>query len=295
MPGVPAALEPGAALEGSKPTHRPSGLRYARRLARGSTDIEPALATRWHASRDGLVWSFTLREGVRFHDGSPLTALEVAASFERQLKPEAQGAEPGVARAASRCARSHQGGPRPWRSDGRDRSGPAVRALVTVLAHPGLAIAKHSVAADGAGRLIGTGPYRVVDASTGRLALEAMPGHWAGPAKSERLVFLDVSADDQAESELDSRSLDVWFPAVPTAPHAGRPVGSRASDRIPGIPDREGALREEDASPGCRRGDRSRRPGPDSRSGGRSAAVVPASGVWARREGSPILGGGRAT
>src|SRR5262249_58292897 len=92
---------------------------------------------------------------------------------------------------------------------------------VAVLAHPARSIAKPSAAADGAGRLIGSGPYRVVDASPGRLALEAMPGYWAGAPKSERLVFLDVSADDQAESELDARSLDIWFPAAPPPRPAG--------------------------------------------------------------------------
>src|SRR5439155_975555 len=139
------------------------------------------------------------REGVKFHDGSPLTAHEVAGSFERQLKPEAQGANrtwPALLRGAPGVIKEVRAP--------NSRTVEIVLAqpyapLLTVLAHPGLSIAKPSSAADGAGRLIGTGPYRVVDASVGRLALEAMPGYWAGPPKSERLVFLDVSAEDQAD------------------------------------------------------------------------------------------------
>src|SRR5207249_471122 len=57
----------------------------------GTPDVEPALATRWSVSRDGLTWSFTLRDGVRFHDGTPLTAAEVAGSFTRQFRPEGAG------------------------------------------------------------------------------------------------------------------------------------------------------------------------------------------------------------
>ena len=41
--------------------------------------IVPALATAWQVSSDGLAWTFTLREGVRFHDGSPLTVDDVLA------------------------------------------------------------------------------------------------------------------------------------------------------------------------------------------------------------------------
>ena len=171
VPGVPTALEPGAALEGASPLIARQVFDTLVAWREGSTEIEPALATRWHASRDGLVWSFTLREGVKFHDGSPLTALEVAASFERQLKPEAQGAN----RAWPALLRGAPGVIKEVRAPGA-RTVEIVLVqpyapLVTVLAHPGLAIAKPSVAADGGGRLIGTGPYRVVDVSPGRLAL----------------------------------------------------------------------------------------------------------------------------
>lgn len=48
----------------------------------------PALARSWSVSRDGLVWTFQLREGVRFHDGAPLTAAAVKASIDRALAPE---------------------------------------------------------------------------------------------------------------------------------------------------------------------------------------------------------------
>src|SRR5438067_1454297 len=111
-PGVPSALDPGAALEGTSPLIARQVFDTLVAWREGSTEIEPALATRWNASRDGLVWSFTLREGVKFHDGSPLTAHEVAGSFERQLKPEAQGANrtwPALLRGALRGRSRHPG------------------------------------------------------------------------------------------------------------------------------------------------------------------------------------------
>ncbi|HEY0216670.1 MAG TPA: ABC transporter substrate-binding protein [Cellulomonas sp.] len=45
--------------------------------------IQPLLATDWTISDDGLTYSFTLREGVTFHDGTPFTADVVKSSLER--------------------------------------------------------------------------------------------------------------------------------------------------------------------------------------------------------------------
>jgi peptide/nickel transport system substrate-binding protein len=45
-------------------------------------EVVPWLATEWSASDDGLTWTFTLKEGVEFTDGSPLTAEVVAYNFD---------------------------------------------------------------------------------------------------------------------------------------------------------------------------------------------------------------------
>jgi peptide/nickel transport system substrate-binding protein len=48
--------------------------------------LQPGLATSWKAVND-TTWEFTLRAGVKFHDGSPLTADDVRATLERNLVP----------------------------------------------------------------------------------------------------------------------------------------------------------------------------------------------------------------
>ena len=50
-----------------------------------TTDLEPGLAEAWERSADGLVWTFHLRQGVRFHDGSPFDANAVVFSLTRPL------------------------------------------------------------------------------------------------------------------------------------------------------------------------------------------------------------------
>lgn len=50
-------------------------------------EIVPRLATRWQISRDGLTYTFTLRRGVMFHDGTPFNAQAVKFTLERLQDP----------------------------------------------------------------------------------------------------------------------------------------------------------------------------------------------------------------
>lgn len=50
--------------------------------------IVPGLATKWEQSKDGLTWTFYLRKGVKFHDGTPFNAEAVKVFFERMIGPE---------------------------------------------------------------------------------------------------------------------------------------------------------------------------------------------------------------
>jgi len=45
----------------------------------------PMLAESWEVSEDGTVWTFQIREGVKFHEGGDLTASDVAYSYQRGL------------------------------------------------------------------------------------------------------------------------------------------------------------------------------------------------------------------
>jgi peptide/nickel transport system substrate-binding protein len=49
-------------------------------------NVVPELAESWEVGRDGLTWTFKLRQGVRFHDGQELTSADVLFTFERLIE-----------------------------------------------------------------------------------------------------------------------------------------------------------------------------------------------------------------
>jgi len=73
----------------------PGGLNYGRILhgflISGNEKGEkiPGIATEWVLSADGLTWTFTIRPGVKFHDGTELTAEDVFWTFQHYFGPDA--------------------------------------------------------------------------------------------------------------------------------------------------------------------------------------------------------------
>jgi peptide/nickel transport system substrate-binding protein len=54
-------------------------------------ELEPRIAESWQPNDDGSVWTFKIRQGVTFHDGTPLTANDVAATLELHADPKNKG------------------------------------------------------------------------------------------------------------------------------------------------------------------------------------------------------------
>src|SRR5438105_14770688 len=55
---------------------------------RGGTKVVPGLAEKWEISPDGKVYTFHLRKGVSFHDGTPMNARTVAEDVDRAINPQ---------------------------------------------------------------------------------------------------------------------------------------------------------------------------------------------------------------
>jgi peptide/nickel transport system substrate-binding protein len=51
-------------------------------------ELQPRIAESWEPNADGSVWTFAIRQGVTFHNGAPLTAQDVVATFDKLIAPE---------------------------------------------------------------------------------------------------------------------------------------------------------------------------------------------------------------
>src|SRR6476661_5571860 len=58
-----------------------------------SLQMRPALAESWNVSSDQLTWTFRLRPGVAFHDGTPLTADDVVFTYRRIIDQQLSNAD----------------------------------------------------------------------------------------------------------------------------------------------------------------------------------------------------------
>ena len=55
------------------------------RFKKGNTEIEPALAKEWTVSKDGKIWTFKLKTGIKFHDGTIFDSDSVKFNYDRQM------------------------------------------------------------------------------------------------------------------------------------------------------------------------------------------------------------------
>ena len=82
----PDSLNPFVGWQATSVPALPHELRLPHQPGRKTLQPRPELATKWSVSPDGTVWTFTIRSGVKWQDGVPLTARDVAFTFNYQLE-----------------------------------------------------------------------------------------------------------------------------------------------------------------------------------------------------------------
>ncbi len=155
------------------------------RFKKNSTAIEPCLATAWSVQEGGKRWLFTLRRGVRFHDGTPFDARAVLHSFQSRLdKKQRLYQKLSFLFSFITGVRSLD----PNRVEiTLDR--PYAPFLVA-LADSAAFIVPPSARRSAVFQPIGTGPFRFLSWAKGKsLILVRNPEYWAGAGSLERILF----------------------------------------------------------------------------------------------------------
>lgn len=179
------------------------------------TRLVPGLAERWRAV-DALTWEFTLRRGVRFHDGSEFTAEDAAFSLSRPLSVKGSpGGFASYVRAIESTAAVD-------RHTLRIRTKHPYGALPEDINSILIVSKKHALNAgpedfDSGRAMIGTGPYKFARYQRGdRLELARHDAWWGKPPAWDRVTLRIVPADPTRTAALLSGELDA-IEHVPSA------------------------------------------------------------------------------
>lgn len=172
-------------------------------------EMQPALAESWQVSPDQLTWTFRLRPGVRFHDGSPLTADDVVFSYRRIIDEELTNVD-------KFSAVTDVTAPDPLTVVIRLER-PTPNLLTNLGGFKGMAIVSRKNVESGqiATNPVGTGPFAFVGQKSGdSITLRANPDYWAGPPKVPGVTFRFISEPSTALSALQAGEID-WTDSVP--------------------------------------------------------------------------------
>ncbi|GAA0746816.1 ABC transporter substrate-binding protein [Clostridium oceanicum] len=181
------------------------------RYKKGSTELEPALATKWNVSDDGKEYTFDLRKDVKFHDGTPFNADAVVYNIERQIPPKVKKDMPYAGFTYGDVKKVEKLDDLKVKVTLKEASTPFLANLAMSLAAPMVsptAAKKHD------GNLnqnpVGTGPFKFVEWKKGQsITLERNEDYWDGKAKSAKVVFKFTKENSVRASELMTGSADI--------------------------------------------------------------------------------------
>jgi peptide/nickel transport system substrate-binding protein len=168
----------------------------------------PSLAESWQMSPDGRTYDFTLRKGLRFHNGDALTSEDVKFSFERYRGASAKTLKERVAAVET---------PDPLHVRFRLRNPwPDFMTFYTGASGAGWIVPKkyvEKVGDDGYKKApVGAGPYKFVSFTPGvELVMDAFDGYWRKAPSVKRLVFKVIGDETTRLAALKRGEVDVVY------------------------------------------------------------------------------------
>ncbi len=187
----------------------------------GTLEPEPALATSWDISADGIVYTFKLRDGVWFHDGSGFNADAVKFNFDRMLDENHPYHDTGpfpLSFFFSAIEEVEAVDPLTVRFTLKSPYAPFLSNLAypTGLMVSPAAVARHGVAF---GRSpSGTGPFKFVEwRSNEAVVVEANTDYWDGAPALKTVVFRPITDANTRTAEMLSGGIDLMVEVPPVA------------------------------------------------------------------------------
>jgi peptide/nickel transport system substrate-binding protein len=188
------------------PSYEMWGLTYDYLVGYSMKDMspEPALATKWSESSDGKTWTFTVRSGVKFSDGVPLTAADVAYTYNRILHGTVEQSNwlsylQGVTSVTA---------PNATTVVMKLKKPIATLPLLPIPIVPEhiwknvseSQIKSYAAAPTGGKPVVGSGPFRLVSGSANgsTFKFEANPNYWGGTPHIDEVNFQFYKNDDSA-------------------------------------------------------------------------------------------------
>ncbi len=171
-------------------------------------NIVPQLATSWETSEDGRTWTFHLREGVTFHDGTPFNADAVKFNVERMLDPERNTTNRPIWSPISGANVVDD-------LTVQITTTEPYAMLLNTLAHgSGAMVSPTAIEKNGDESMttnpVGAGPYMLESFNPGQeVVLKAYDGYWGGKPALDRIVFQYVPEASTRVSALRSGKVDV--------------------------------------------------------------------------------------
>lgn len=178
-------------------------------------ELEPCLAVSWESSSDAKTWVFHLRKGVRFTDGTPLTAQAVKEVFEIGISQEgAYGSVRQMLQEVEKIVALDEYTLQFKLSTAVGYFPRKLAAQYTEIISP--TALKRLDAAGLAQHPVGTGPFMLKEWVPGvRLVMVRNPHYWGNKPKIDTIVFKEVLEDSARAIGLETGEIDIAYEVEP--------------------------------------------------------------------------------
>ncbi|MCA0375075.1 MAG: ABC transporter substrate-binding protein [Gemmatimonadetes bacterium] len=180
--------------------------------------LEPALARAWETSSDGRTYTFHLRSGVTFHDGTPFIAADVARSFRRLLDPATKAGTTwpllpiAGARAFAAGTGTTLGVTTPDDSTVVITLEEPLAIFPKLLAMPAASIVPARIGDDFRERPVGTGPWKLAEwRHDDHLTFVRNPAYFDGAPTIDTLRARIIPEPSTAVAEFESGTVDLLY------------------------------------------------------------------------------------